>query len=268
MPIPLLPDTLKAWEQVVSSWDAWLLTFVLVAVVPVLGYLRFRRLTHGGRVVSQHAKLIAYARTICLQWALVAVLVLVLKHHGLSAADVGERIGDTGLTFWTTAAVLAIAAGVAPFVRLRVRRSPPERLARSVGRLRSFAPAFGTEMVVFMVVCLTAGTCEELLYRGWLINVLGLATGSAWFGVAFSAAVFGIGHAYQGGKGMLRAGFIGLQLALLFVFVGSLIPGQALHAAADLVAGFASATAVSRLNAADSARVVEHEPTTGRPGES
>ena len=268
MPIPILPDTMEAWEQVLSSWDAWLLTFVLVAVVPVVGYLRFRRLTQGGRIVSQHAKLIAYARTICLQWALVGALLVVLKRHGLSAADDGERIGDTDQTFWTTAAVLATTAGLAPFVWLRVRRSPLERLGRSVWHLRSFVPAFGTEMVVFMAVSLTAGTCEELLWRGWLINVLGVATGSVWLGVAFSAAVFGIGHAYQGWKGMLRTGLIGLQLALLFVFVGSLIPGQVLHAAVDLVACFASATAVSRLNAAESARIVEHEPTAGSAGES
>jgi hypothetical protein len=46
---------------------------------------------------------------------------------------------------------------------------------------------------------------------------------------------------------MLRTGFVGLQLAYLFVTVDSLIPGQVIHAAFDLVMGFALATAVSRL---------------------
>lgn len=260
MPTTMEPGALKAWEQALSSWDAWLLTFVLVTVVPALGYLRSRRLSRDGQAVSRHTKLILYARIICVQWSLVGVLLLVLTRHGLSAGDVGERMGNAWLTRWTTAAVLTVAAGLSPLVLWRVRRARPERLAHSFGRLRHIAPAFGTELTVFMFVCLTAGVCEELLYRGWLINVFGVAAGSVWLGVAFSTAAFGIGHAYQGVKGMLRAAFVGLQLALLFVLVRSLIPGQALHAAADLIAGFASATAVSRLNAAEAAGMSADEP--------
>jgi membrane protease YdiL (CAAX protease family) len=62
--------------------------------------------------------------------------------------------------------------------------------------------------------------------------------------------MFGIGHAYQGITGMLRTAFIGLQLGALFVAVGSLIPGQVLHAAVNLVVAYLSAAALSRVGAA------------------
>ena len=61
--------------------------------------------------------------------------------------------------------------------------------------MRKLVPAFGLEMTAFVGVCLTAGLCEELLYRGWLVNVLRVATGSAWVAAVVSAIVFGIGHA-------------------------------------------------------------------------
>ena len=64
--------------------------------------------------------------------------------------------------------------------------------------MRQLVPASRLEMMVFVGVCLTAGLCEELLYRGWLVNVFRVATGSAWAAAIVSAMVFGIGHAYQG----------------------------------------------------------------------
>jgi uncharacterized protein len=248
------PRMLMAWKALLSSWDAWLLTLVLVVIVPTVGYLRFRRLqTHTGPVIPVRKKIWSYAKIVCGQWILVAAMLLVARRHGLSAADVGERLGDARLTFAVMFGLLAILAVVTMIIRWRLRRASPEALTSAVGRLRKFLPTFGPEMAAFALVCLTAGVCEELLYRGWLVNLLRATTGSVWVAVVVGAAVFGIGHAYQGAKAMLRTGFIGLQLAYLFVAVDSLVPGQVLHAAVDLVSGFALATAVSRLAADEAA---------------
>jgi len=243
---------LMAWKALLSSWDTWLLTFVLVVVVPVVGYRRFRRLQlHAGPALPVRGKLKLYAKIIGGQWLLVAAMLLVIRRHGLSVADVGERLGDTRLTLAVTSGLLVILGAVTMIIVRRLRRAQPERLAAAVAPLRQILPAFGPEMVAFAVVSLTAGVCEELLYRGWLVNLLRAATGSVWIAIVAGAAVFGIGHAYQGTKGMLRTGFIGLQLAYLFVAVDSLVPGQILHAAVDMVTGFAMATAASRLGEAE-----------------
>jgi membrane protease YdiL (CAAX protease family) len=245
---------LMAWKALLSSWDAWLLTLILVVLVPTVGYLRFRRLqTHTGPVIPIRTKLGFYAKNVCGQWILVAAMLLVARRHGLSAADVGERLGNARLTFAVMFGLLAILAVVAVIILLRFRRASPEALTAAVGRLRKIMPTFGPEMAAFALVSLTAGVCEELLYRGWLVNLLRAATGSVWVAIVVGAAVFGIGHAYQGAKAMLRTGFVGLQLAYLFVAVDSLIPGQVLHAAFDLVMSFALATAVSRLGAVEAA---------------
>jgi membrane protease YdiL (CAAX protease family) len=241
------PRTLMAWAELLSSWDAWLLTFVLVVVVPAYGYFRFRRFAAGGdEILPTRVKVTLYGRIVCSQWVLVAAMMWVVRRHGLSLGDAGERLADTRLTLLTTLALLLALAIVSAIVLLRIRRAKPQTLRAGAGRLRKMVPAFGVEMAAFAVVCLTAGICEELLYRGWLVTFLRAATGSVWAAVAIGAIVFGIGHAYQGVLGMLRTAFIGLQLAILFAAVDSLIPGQVLHFGFDLLAGMAGAMSVSR----------------------
>lgn len=269
MPTPMDPRMLVAWKAALSSWDALLLTFVLVVVIPVVSSLRLRRLKrHTGPAVPLRTKQRLYAWTICMQWLLVGAMLWVAGRHGLSAADVGERLGNAHLTFVATLGLLAIVAVVAGILLPRVRRARPKALAAGLGRMRKFSPAFGPEFAAFVLVCLTAGVCEELLYRGWLVNLLRAATGSVWIAVAVASVAFGIGHAYQGVLGMLRTGFVGLQLAVLFVAVDSLVPGQVLHAAVDLVSGFAMATAAARLAAAEAeSGATVASDTTGTTGE-
>ena len=257
------PKILMAWRGLLSSWDAWVLTFVLAVIVPTRGYIRFRQLLAcGDQVVPLRVKLTFYAKIVGAQWFLSAAMLLILWRHGLSAGDAGEHLGESHLTFGVTLSLLIVLAVVSWIILRRIRHAQPAALIAAVGRLRSLVPAFGLEMAVFVVVCLTAGVCEEMLYRGWLVNLLRVATGSTWAAVVASAILFGIGHAYQGTKAMLRTVFVGLQLAILYVVVGSLIPGQVLHAGVDLLAGLASALAVSRLSVVEAEQRAGHSVNT------
>jgi len=81
-----------------------------------------------------------------------------------------------------------------------------------------------------------AGVCEEILFRGFLIRWLhGGALGLPLVGaLAASSLIFGLGHAYQGFKGVLSTAVGGLVLGLLFLLSGQLIPAMVLHALLDL----------------------------------
>lgn len=243
------PETAAVWRALLQSWDTWLLTLTLVGAVPVLGYVRFRRfLASSETTIGTGVKLTLYGRIVASQWLLVVAMALVLKRHGLRLGDAGQHLGDQRLTYSVAAALLLLLAVVAVVVLRRVRRAPA-KTATGLGRVRNIIPSSGVEIAAFMAVCLTAGICEELLYRGWLLNVLQAATGSVWAAVAIDALVFGACHLYQGRWAAVRTGFVGLQLALLFVATGSLIPGQALHAGVDVLVGLAGALAVRRRGA-------------------
>ena len=55
--------------------------------------------------------------------------------------------------------------------------------------------------------------------------------------VVLSSIVFGLGHAYQGPVGMGKTALVGLVLALLTVFSGSLFVPMLLHTVIDLTSG-------------------------------
>jgi membrane protease YdiL (CAAX protease family) len=52
-----------------------------------------------------------------------------------------------------------------------------------------------------------------------------------------SAIVFGLAHAYQGAAGIVKTTVVGLVMAGLYAYSGSLWPGIVLHAALDLQGG-------------------------------
>ena len=86
------------------------------------------------------------------------------------------------------------------------------------------------------MVSITAGVCEEILYRGLLLATLVSLVGT-WPAVAITSLIFGLGHAYQGISGIAKTGLVGLVLAWFTVSSGSLYIAIVLHAIIDLTSG-------------------------------
>jgi membrane protease YdiL (CAAX protease family) len=92
------------------------------------------------------------------------------------------------------------------------------------------------ERRLFAALAVTAGICEEVLFRGFLLFYLqevfpGLEVAGA---VAVSSIVFGLAHLYQGAVGTLMTGLFGAAMAILYVVSGSLVLPILLHALLDL----------------------------------
>jgi len=60
-----------------------------------------------------------------------------------------------------------------------------------------------------------------------------------WAVALVAAALFGVAHAYQGARGMLRTGLLGLVLWATYLVTGSILPAMVLHAAIDVRSGSA-----------------------------
>jgi membrane protease YdiL (CAAX protease family) len=105
-----------------------------------------------------------------------------------------------------------------------------------LGELAKMLPHSQSELRWFVAPSLTAGFCEEFLFRGYLIWAFTPALG--WWGAAvLSLLAFTAGHAYQGKSGALKAAFVGGLFTLFVLVCGSLIPAMVLHALIDASSG-------------------------------
>ena len=103
-----------------------------------------------------------------------------------------------------------------------------------------FLPRTTEELRWFVLVCITAGVCEEVLYRGFLIAYLAVwpLKASGLTAILFSSLMFGTAHLYQGVKGIVVTGIVGLVMAILFLWTGNLILPMVFHTLIDLRAWF------------------------------
>jgi membrane protease YdiL (CAAX protease family) len=111
-----------------------------------------------------------------------------------------------------------------------------ENLAPRFGEAIAIIPRTRTELRSFVVLSVTAGICEELLFRGYAMWVFRPALG-LWGAAIASVVLFGIGHAYQGRKGAVRATVVGALATALAIGFGSIIPGMIMHAIVDIGGG-------------------------------
>ena len=87
-----------------------------------------------------------------------------------------------------------------------------------------------------MATSVSAGICEEFVFRGYLIWAFQALLG-LWGAALFSVVVFALAHAYQGAKGIVATGIAGVLLTLVVLISGSLIPAMVVHALVDIGSG-------------------------------
>ena len=220
------------------------LLLVLTAAMPVIGVWDYRRFVRGLSEGRKNARLETYLWAIALQWILTLGFLAWWFLSGGELAPLRLRPVAQGWQW------LAIAAGLAALAAIvlqtaTVLRSPQklEQVRDQAGELSQIAPRTPAEARVFTLLSLTAGICEEILYRGLLLAVLTVAVGT-WPAVVLSTAVFGLGHAYQGWLGIGKTSAVGLALALLAIGSGSLFLPIVLHAVGDLTGGLMMSAAV------------------------
>ena len=235
------------WTEIARTPYAIALTIAIAILYPLLGWYRFRRLEARPDPVPRGVKLRLYMSVVVSQWTLVGLVVLLLARHGHGLDAIGQGAGVSGVrTALVSLALLAAFAFLSRFTLAQLARTGAGELPTHVRKAGRILPRDGVERAGFVQVAITAGVCEEILYRGWVPWAIAGWTGSPLAGFVVAALVFGAGHAYQGRNGMILTALLGLFLGGVVTWTGSLLPGQFLHLAVDLVNGIAVGTTLAR----------------------
>ena len=95
-------------------------------------------------------------------------------------------------------------------------------------------PRGPSEVAIWVVLAMSAGFCEDVVFRGYFQRQFQALTGGASIAVALQALVFGIGHFYEGTWAVVKIIFYGLLFGLLARWRRSLRPGMLAHVWSDL----------------------------------
>jgi len=108
------------------------------------------------------------------------------------------------------------------------------------GEIQFLIPEDTTGRIVWVMVSATAGFCEEIAFRGYLMTRLRiLGKTKTWLmPVVVSSLTFGILHAYQSLPGVIILSVYGLMFALLYIRTRSLWPCIIAHFFQDFTALF------------------------------
>jgi membrane protease YdiL (CAAX protease family) len=210
----------------------------ILVIISLLGVATMARLRDG---TWPHRSL-RYLTTMGEEWLVLCYVAWGIRRQGGSLRDVigGQwlRMRDFArdLLLAATSWILAIAC---MGVLLRALR-----LNHGVNIARYLAPQNRLEMFLWLLTSLSAGFCEEIVFRGYLQRQLIAWSGKPAIGILLSALAFGGMHAYQGPRGPIVLSVFGILFGLLARWRRSLRPGMMAHAWHDELFGLVFRTHV------------------------
>ena len=221
----------------VDTLFALIILLLLAVVIPALGVRDFRLLLRQISEGDADARVNFYKGVLKFHWPLTAGFLAWWLLSGHSLESIGLiPVADGGQWGAIGVGVLAIIAQLIYLATVLRSADKLTAIKDQIGDLSHLIPQTPAENRLFDMVSITAGVCEEILYRGLLLATLVSLVGT-WPAVAISSLIFGLGHAYQGFSGIAKTGLVGLVLALLTVFSGSLFIAIVFHAVIDLSGG-------------------------------
>lgn len=108
--------------------------------------------------------------------------------------------------------------------------------------VQAMLPRGGLEIALWLVLSLSAGICEETIFRGYLQRQLIVFSRSSLAGIVLAATIFGVGHAYQGWRMAILDGLYGVMFGVLAYWRRSVRPGMIAHAWNDAFMGILAAS--------------------------
>jgi uncharacterized protein len=198
-----------------------------------------------GAVHGSGSRILLYGGTFITQLVLILLIWFGIRLRGVRMRDlIGGRwktveafLLDAALAFgfWVTSLLLLFGVRVAlGTIDLHNMQRSVDDAVRLLGPM---APHTYLEAGLFVLLSVSAGLFEEIIFRGYLQRQFGALGRNAIIGIVASGILFGLAHGYQGTRMMIVIGVYGIFFGILAHLRKSLRPGMMAHALQDSISG-------------------------------
>ena len=186
---------------------------------------------------------IEYIKISAISWAITGFLIYLFYAGELSVKTLPEILPHTAWKIYLAAVLFTLwIAYTIYLLRLLVtnetlRQETVAKLEASSNAVVGLLPQSRSQLLLFtLLVSVTAGICEELIFRWYLYHFLALH--SHWLvAVCGSSVVFGLWHLYQGWQNVFKTSGIGGLLCLVYLYFDSILLAIVLHSLLDISSG-------------------------------
>jgi uncharacterized protein len=210
---------------------AWHTAIVLFAM---LGLSIVGSRTRNLPGVGAYGRIGGYVLVMIVEWVTAGFIWYGVSRRGLS---ISELVGGSWVRPFAVLRDLALAIGFLLIAAAVLNGLGYLLKAVPNQAIRNMFPQGPAEVIVYLLLVLTAGFCEELIFRGYLQRQFTALTRATIGGIVLQGIVFGASHGYQGSKFMLIITVFGTMFGLLAHWRRSLRPGMIAHFLQDGVGG-------------------------------
>jgi membrane protease YdiL (CAAX protease family) len=211
-------------------------TAIVIGVLALNAYTGMVRSDHMRHAATVN-RVAMYRRTMIFEWVMLGVVLLGVWLHKTSLYTVlGERwrsatqvITDAGIALAFLVVSIAMTSLLGP--------SHPNGSATDAA-VQFLLPQGRLETLMWICLSITAGICEEAIYRGYLQQQFVAMTRSVPIGIVLAALAFGVSHAYQGWRNAAMIAVGGAMAGALANWRKTVRPGMIAHAMQDTLAVF------------------------------
>jgi membrane protease YdiL (CAAX protease family) len=192
----------------------------------------------AGQLAAHTSAIPVYLVALFMDWALFYYCWSGVHHRGGTLSTLtGGRWRSAKALFTDVALAIPVWGafeGIAYGVHYLLERVSNDQ-AKVVDSLlpRSFA-----EVTLWILLCVTAGFCEEIAFRGYLQKQFHARTRSIVAAVLLQGLVFGVAHGYQGWKNVVVISGIGILYGSVAAWRRNLRATMITHAWSDLWEGW------------------------------
>jgi membrane protease YdiL (CAAX protease family) len=220
----------------VAGTRHFLVFLAIAAAVTLAGFAAQQRPGAGDELVESREQVIPiYVSITLLNWFLVFFVWRGIRRRGLTFRSLirgrWTRVRDVARDLALAAAFWGVFLGTA----WGLDHILPQGQAKSIDLL---LPRTAVEVGVWILTSISAGFCEEFVFRGYVQRQLLARSGNTPISVLGQSLVFGMMHAYQGWMPAVRIVVLGVLFGALAAWRKTLRVGMVAHAWHDVWAGW------------------------------